>query len=72
MACNHPKTILMSSAEYWVDQFKNYNIIKIDLQTPLASWLRSANEIGVHTGDFPKSFEDELDLFCENQSHVDI
>lgn len=69
---DYSDVLQLSSAEYWVDQFKNYNVIKIDLQTPLANWLRSANEIGVHTGYFPKSFEDELDLFCENQSHLDI
>jgi hypothetical protein len=49
----------------WVDQFKTYQTILIDLTKPLAAWMIDACRMGIHTGRFPRSFEDERDLLAD-------
>jgi hypothetical protein len=46
----------------WIDGFKAYKMIDLDLTSVLTSWLRTAARIGIHTGKFPKTFEDELEM----------
>lgn len=56
----------------WIDGVKEYHKIEIDLKSSLARWMKDAFKIGVHTGAFPKGFEDELDLFVQHNSYEDI
>ena len=58
----------------WIDGFdyKPYKKLVINLKSPLSSWIIDAFKIGVHTGVFPKAFEDELDMFLEVSNYSDI
>jgi hypothetical protein len=46
----------------WIDSFKAYKKIDLDLTSVLTFWLRKAARIGIHTGKFPQTFEDELEM----------
>lgn len=49
----------------WIDLFKSYKSITLDL-TPLHSkWMIEACRMGIHSGKFPKSYEDERDALAE-------
>lgn len=59
----------------WIDgvDYKPYKKMSIDLKSPAAAWMLDAFSIGVHTGQFPKAYEDELDMYLEaNNHHRDI
>lgn len=58
----------------WIDGFKAYKKIGLDLSQPLASWLKKATRMGIITGRFPKAFEDERDMLVNaiESGHADI
>jgi hypothetical protein len=45
----------------WIDAFKSYKLITIDLTSPRASWMLEAATMGRHTKLFPHAFDDELE-----------
>lgn len=60
--------------ETWIDQFKTYQAFTLDLTSPITSWMIDACKMGIHTGKFPKSYEDERDLVAATVTaqHPDI
>ncbi len=46
----------------WIDSFKTYKKIVLNLRSAALSWMKDAFHIGSQSGTFPKQFEDELDL----------
>ena len=63
-----------TSTSKWIDQFKEYKTIHIDLTKPTCEWMLQANAMGIHTGKFPKAFEDERDMLASQitQLHPDV
>lgn len=57
--------LLQTSTVKWIDKFKEYQVINLDLTKPNAAWMIDACRMGIHTGRFPKSFEDERDMYAE-------
>ena len=48
----------------WIDLFKTYKFITLDLAPLNARWMIEACRMGIHTGKFPKSYEDERDALA--------
>lgn len=51
-----------TEASNWIDSFKTYKKVILNLNSTTLSWLKDAAKIGSHFGVYPKQFEDELDL----------
>lgn len=57
-------------SRYWINCLKSsYRRIDIDLKRPGSSWIYEAVNIGIHTGEFPHSFEDEFEIFLAFIEH---
>lgn len=66
--------LMQTSTSKWIDQFKTYQSITLDLTKPNAKWMIDACRMGIHTGRFPTSFDDERDMYAAyiTQQHPDI
>ena len=47
---------------------KQYKIFNL----PIKNWMHEANKISIITGEFPKSFKEELDDYCEEYKKLNI
>jgi hypothetical protein len=58
----------------WIDMFKSYRKIELDLKGVSRSWVKNAYKMGMFTGIFPKTFEDERDCLANEieSAHSDI
>lgn len=56
----------------WIDGVKTYKTINVDMNNPLARWMHQAFRMGVHTGKFPRAFEDELESYILSNQYPDI
>jgi hypothetical protein len=58
-----------SNLKYWVDGFRD-NYIVININPNELKWIKEATIIGNMTGDFPQSYNDELDSLLEKYSYL--
>lgn len=56
----------------WIDGIKSYRTVRIDLRSVAAEWMKDAFKMGVHSGEFPQSFVDELDMFLSSNPYSEI
>ena len=62
----------LTKTSKWIDGIKEYRTIRIDLRSVVAQWMKDAYKIGVHSGEFPQSFVDELDMFLSLNRYSEI
>ena len=66
--CDYSDVLSSTKTSTWINLFKNYESIYIDLKSVRASWLKDANKIGIHTGVFPHAFDEERDQLAQSLS----
>lgn len=71
---DYEEVLAATNTATWIDQFKTYKSLVLDLTCLSASWMIDACKMGIHSGKFPRSYEDERDALAMRitAKHPDI
>jgi hypothetical protein len=69
---DYDDVITKTNTNKWIDNFKNYKKIILDIQKE-SYWIKDAYNIGLQTKRFPKMYNDELeDMICKYRHFDEI
>ena len=62
MPVDYKEATQQTKTSKWIDAFKTYKLVTIDLTSARASWMLQAFSIGKHTKKFPHTYDNELEM----------
>lgn len=68
---NIPNDYKFILTQMYFSKFKHLKDYKT-FSLPIEKWMFEANKIGYVTGEFPKSYIEELDSYCKKYTYLDL